>query len=222
VAPVDPIGDRRSGPSSPKWWQAYQSRLSTGYLELITAEAGASQVTYFNPLVVPGLLQTREYAEAITRATTLYPITDDDVQVHVDVRMRRQDNLLDASNAVQAVFVLEETSMRRPVGSRQTMHRQLDHLLSMMDHPAVTLFVIPFSSSVHPGIAGPFMLVRYPDVQLNDVLCFEGHQGSAVVRDRPDLAAAYEGLVDDLKAMGMSHDEAVRLIRSVREDARGR
>ena len=91
-----------------KWWNSYDGKLPNGYLELIAAEAEASNLCYFNPIVVPGLLQTQQYATAITAATMLTPVTSDEIAMYVDVRARRQRVVLDRAREKYSSF-----SMRR-------------------------------------------------------------------------------------------------------------
>jgi hypothetical protein len=191
-------------------------QLSTGYLELITAEAEASRIIHFHPVAVPGLLQTREYATAITSTTILHPVTDDEIEMQVDVRMQRQRDIFHGTKAVRTIFIVEEYSIRRPVGTRATMRTQLDHLVQMMEHPRVTIVVLPARFPPHPGIAGPFMLIRHSDPRTDDVLCLEGAMGNTVVRDRPDLRSGYAKLAERLIANGRSEDAARQAIWSLR------
>lgn len=207
-------------PESPSngWWRAYRTRLPEGYFELIAAEADASRILHFQPIVMPGLLQTSEYAHAITPTTSLKALTADDVATLVDVRMHRQREVLDGSRRTEMVFLLDETLLRRPVGAPSTMRRQLDHLLQVIDHPAITLVVIPFHGPPHPGMLGAFMLMQYADAGIGDVISFEGQLGNVVVRDRPDLTAAYGRLAERLAAAGWRGREAAQTIRRVRDD----
>lgn len=218
MATADPSDKSYSARSPLKWWHAYRNRLSASYLELIAAESSASRILHFHPMVVPGLLQTREYALAVTPATALQPVSDGKVEMLVDVRMRRQHHALHAARPAQLVFLLEETSIRRPVGSAKTVQGQLDHLLNLMDHPAVTIIVLPSHAPAHPGVAGPFMLMQYAETPADDVLCFEGPMGNVMVRDRPDFIAAYGRLAERLQASGLSGRETKRLIISARDD----
>lgn len=215
---VHPAGTRRSVLSPGKWWRGREKRISASYQELIAAEARASRILHFHPVVVPGLLQTREYATAITSATILKPATREEIEMYVEVRMRRQREILDGSGSARVVFLIEEISIRRPVGSGRTMRAQLDHLVSMMHHPAVTLVLLPFQAPPHPGLTGAFMLIQYAKAKAPDVLCLEGAMGNVVIRDRPDLIAAYARLADRLMATGLSGDAAAQAIRSTRDE----
>jgi hypothetical protein len=199
------------------WWHEYRDQLPTGYLELIAAEANARRIIHSHPIVVPGLLQTRDYATAVTSVTVLNPVSPDQAALLVDVRLRRQHEILTRSASVTATFFLDQTALRRRVGSPSTMRAQLTHLLAMLDHPAVTVLVVPFATDPHPGLLGPFMLMRAVD-GTGDVLCFEGQTGNILVRDRPDLMAGYVRLVERLAAISYTGDAVAELIRTARDD----
>jgi hypothetical protein len=198
------------------WWQSYDGLITAPYLELISAEADASRITHFHPIFVPGLLQTRSYATDITPATTLKTSSQDDVLARVEVRMRRQREVLHRPDPVQLTAVLDEAVLRRRVGSNSTMREQLDHLATMAEDTTTKLAVVPLDSGPHPALLGTFMLIEYDDPRLDAVLFFEGLSGDLIVRDRPELAAEYRRIADRLVDVGLRGEAAARLIRSVR------
>jgi hypothetical protein len=143
------------------------------------------------------LLQTADYATAVCPATSHKTLTDADVTTLVRVRMLRRRSALDGSRQKELVFLVDETALRRPVGSRATMRDQLERLLNVAEHPAVSLTVVPFQARPHAGHLGPFMLLHYGE-GLDDVLCFEWQLGNRLVRDQPGLTARYRTLSADL------------------------
>lgn len=198
------------------WWTPFQRVVPQNYFELIQAESNASRITHFHPIFVPGLLQTRAYATEITPATTLKPGAPDDIEALVEVRMRRQRELLHRPNPVRLTAILDETSLRRMVGTNATMREQLDHLLRLPEDGPVTLVVVPTAAGPHPGHLGAFMLIEYDDWRLDDVLCLEGHSGNVIIRDQPDLVAEYKRLAGRLVDMGLLNQAAKRLVQSAR------
>jgi hypothetical protein len=215
---LDPTVARRSVLSSDNWWEAYRHKLAGGYLELIAAEANASKIRYLNPIVVPGLLQTRDYATGVTSATMLHPTTSEEAELYVDIRMRRQADVFERSRVATLVFLIEEIAIRRRVGSGSVMREQIDHLIDVLDHPAVTLVVLPSDLPPHPGLAGSFTLIQHADPRIDDLLFFEGPMGNVIVRDRPDMCVAYGKLSDRLAWMGLSGRAAAGLLRSIRDE----
>jgi hypothetical protein len=198
------------------WWLSFGRHIPASYAELIVAESDAARVCTFNPLFIPGLLQTRDYATAITVATTLKDTPLDVSRARVEVRMRRQHEALDAKHAFEFVALLDETVFYRPVGTAATMCDQLDHLAEMVDHPSVTLVVIPREAGPHPGQLGTYMILEYEDARLDDLLFFEAAMGNVTVRDQPDVLVAYRELTDRLVHMGRSGDGARSLIATAR------
>jgi hypothetical protein len=207
-----------AGPVS-GWWKAYVETVPDGYLDLLAAEEDATRIVHFHPTFIPGLLQTESYAAAITPATTAKSMTAAEAENLVRVRMLRQQAALDGSPPKELVFLLDETALRRPVGSPIVMREQLDHLLVLADHPAVTLVVVPFQEQPHPGLLGAFILLQYASGP-EDVLCFEWQMGNILVRNEPALVRRYHSLADQLMSAGRSGRAAKQLISAARADIR--
>jgi hypothetical protein len=193
------------------WWKTYLELIPEGYLDLIAAEEDASRLVHFHSTFIPGLLQTERYATAICPATSLKALTDAEVSTLVRVRMLRQRSTMHASPAKTFVFLLDETSLRRPVGPPEIMREQLEHLLDIAEHPLVTLIVVPFRARPHAGHLGPFMLLQYGE-GLDDVLCFEWQLGNMVIRDQPDVTARYRTLAAGLIGLDTEGAQSKRLI----------
>jgi hypothetical protein len=198
------------------WWTPVQHSIPEPYLELIQAESDASRITHFHPIFIPGLLQTRAYATRLTSTTTLKEVSPDDIRILVEVRMRRQEELLHRPDPVRLTAILDETALRRPVGSDAIMREQLDHLMQLSQDGPVTLVVVPASAGPHPGHLGAFMLIEYDDWRA-DVLCFEGQSGNVVIRDQPDLVAGYKQLAGRLVDKGLRNHAVRRLVQSARQ-----
>jgi hypothetical protein len=188
--------------SKTRWWHEYRDRIPDGYLHLIATEADATRIVHFHPTFIPGLLQTREYADAISVSTHLSPVPPAFSELLVDVRMRRQRELFGMTDPVDATFILDESTILRPVGSADIMRRQLDHLINLLVHPHVTLILIPFDGPPHAGLgAGGFMLLK---ANGNETLFFEGPVGNVWydLHTRPDLVSQYSALADRLALRG--------------------
>jgi hypothetical protein len=178
------------------WWKTFSDTLHDGYFDLIGAEEDASRVVHFHHTFVPGLLQTEDYARAITKATTLKAISAGEVDVLVRVKKLRQRSAFQSDRPKELVFLVDEAALYRPIGGPHTMQTQLRHLLTVADNPSVKLVVLTFLKP-HPGHQGPFMVLQYGG-GLGDVLCFEWQMGNTVVRDQPKLAHLYKALADEL------------------------
>jgi hypothetical protein len=178
------------------WWKDFLEFVPEGYLDLVAAEEDAAQIVHFHPTLIPGLLQTEDYASAITPTTSLKSMTPADAALLVQVRMLRQRAAFDESHPKRLVFLVDETTLHRTVGGSSVMRVQVAHLLDMVEHPVVRLTVIS-RAQPHPGLLGSFMLMHYGG-GLPDILCFEWQLGNKVIRDQPDLVERYRQLADTL------------------------
>jgi transcriptional regulator with XRE-family HTH domain len=125
------------------------------------AEQHASVIRMWNPLLVPGLFQTADYARAIYEA---WRGVDGDRTIDADVtaRLERQ-SLLDRSLPPSVGVVIDETVLYREIGSAKVMHDQLLHLADMSERPRVTIQVLPADVGAHVGLLGAFLILGFPD-----------------------------------------------------------
>src|SRR5437870_9108184 len=130
------------------WWQLYGAVLTTGYVGL---EAAADAIHAYEALVVPGLLQTEDYARATIRAAR-HDIDESEVEKRVRIRIARQ-SLLTQDDPLDLWVILDEAVLHRPVGGPGVMRRQLDHLVMVSDLPNVAMQVLPFVAGGHAGMA---------------------------------------------------------------------
>lgn len=126
------------------WWHAYRDLLPPAYRDFISLESQACRVRTVETSVVPGLLQTPDYARAVTRAA-LGGLPDGQVDALVEVRIARQDVLRSAS-PLRLSAVLDEAVLRRPVGGPRVMAEQLRQLAAVAKLPHVRLQVLPFTA----------------------------------------------------------------------------
>ena len=135
----------------------------------------------------------------------------------VRVRMLRQQGVFHSDRSKQLVFLLDESVLRRPVGTAGTMGRQLQHLLGMAEHPMVSVTVLPFQAQPHPGFLGAFMVLQYGN-GLDDVICFETHMGNKLVRNSPDLVREYQTLSQRLASVDPNGERSRQAIASALSD----
>ena len=185
------------------WWQLYDLPYST-YIGL---EAEAESIcTYEN--VIPGLFQTRAYAEAINRGT-VPGLSEDVLEQRVDARMQRQE-MLRGHRPPEVRAVLDESALCRRVGGRDVMRGQFTRLLELAELPNVILQVIPFSSGAHPGtLAGPFIILGFAHNEDPDVVYVETNTDQY-----PGDVQRYEVLFDHLRAHAASVPQTLAMIRN--------
>jgi hypothetical protein len=155
------LAGRRRG-----WWNTVaHDALVDDALVYVELEDEATTVRTFKIDLVDGLLQTREYATAVIMANRPHG-SDALVRSQVDVRLRRQARLR-GEDPIHVEAILTEGALRVQVGGRETMRRQLDHLLRLTELPNVDLRVVPASTGAYPAMGTPFYLLSftgYPDV----------------------------------------------------------
>ncbi|MCF3168815.1 helix-turn-helix domain-containing protein [Streptomyces sp. CB04723] len=126
------------------WWDEYRGVLPPGFLDIAELEHHASYMRSLQPVTMPGLLQTPEYARAMFELA-LPRLPDEEMEARVEHRMRRAA-VLDREDPPEFAPIVHEAALRMRVGGRKVAHTQLEHLLESTDRPNVSLRVITFSS----------------------------------------------------------------------------
>ncbi|KAB2380503.1 helix-turn-helix domain-containing protein [Actinomadura montaniterrae] len=198
------------------WWAPYRHELAADFLRYLGYETGASVIRSFQPLLVPGLLQTEEYANAVTIELVSSPAERD---VVVEVRMQRQEEVFSRADPPQLMMVMDEAVLRRRVGGQVdsgVMPRQLRHILDVLERPNVSVEVIPFSKGAHFGMKGEFTILEFTDPRVNDVLFLEltGVWDVTVV-DRDPRITEYRAAYENLRQLAMPPEETGPFIEEI-------
>jgi hypothetical protein len=144
------------------WWHAYGDVIPGWFNVFVGLEEAATQLHTYEPELVPGLLQTADYARAIIRALSpdLDPI---EVERRVEFRLARQVLLTRTAAPLAMAVVLNEAVVRRPLADRTVMTGQCRRLAELSELPNVDLRILPFTVGFHPGVrTGPFVILRFP------------------------------------------------------------
>lgn len=195
------------------WWTDYREVTSQQYLTFLGYENSASVVQTFQPLLIPGLLQSEEYARAVLRAYG-GSATDKRVEEWVKLRLRRQEELLERSDPPEMAFVIDEAALHRWVGGREVMRRQLQRLKEESARDNVTIEVVPFSAGAHRGMQGPFVILEFADERDEDVLFLENARGDIVLREELEEIEPYRDTFAELRDLARTADPAT-MIESV-------
>jgi transcriptional regulator with XRE-family HTH domain len=142
------------------WWQR-QPGIPQQWRALIEAESKSVRILNYEPLVIPGLLQTSEYSAAIIEGAEP-SIASAELDNLVATRMARQ-TLLARASAPELVAVVYEVALRTPVGGTGVMKRQLQHLAAAAERPNIDLRVVPVNAGAHAGLRGPFVILEFAD-----------------------------------------------------------
>ncbi|MGC9496829.1 helix-turn-helix domain-containing protein [Streptomyces sp. WG7] len=191
------------------WWHAYRGVLPPTYRDFISLESQASAMRTLETTVVPGLLQTPEYARAVTRAA-VDGLPEERLDTLVEVRLARQD-VLRAQPPLELSAVLDESVLRREVGGPGVMSRQLARLVDAARLPHVRLQVLPFAAGAHIGVTGPFVIFSFSSTSDLDVVVLD-HLTSSLHLERKEDLEAYTEAFNTLLIHALSPEDSLDFI----------
>jgi transcriptional regulator with XRE-family HTH domain len=194
------------------WWHTYGRVLPPWFEAYVGLEAAAVRFRDFQSMVVPGLLQTEDYARAVLRAAP-DPGSAEDIDRQVALRMERQA-ILGQANPPYLWVVLTESVVRVHVGGPAVMRAQLRRLLDVAERSNVTLQVLPFSTAAHVHPISPFTILEFPDAGDPTVVYLEHLTGSLFLEAAEEIAR-YTVVFDQLRAEALGTAPSMDLIASV-------
>ncbi|MFJ2441235.1 helix-turn-helix domain-containing protein [Streptomyces sp. NPDC087658] len=195
------------------WWHVHGDAIPSWFSVYVGLEQAAASLRTFQTEIIPGLLQTAEYATELTRVAPHQ--APEEIQRLVDVRMRRQQ-LLSMVNPPDFWAVVHQSALMQVVGTRQLMMRQLEHVLAATELSNVTVQVLPHDAGAYP-FTGAFTMLGFPEQEDPDMVYREGLTDS-VYLELPTEVSLYTKAFDHLRALALSPQRSATLIRSVLED----
>ncbi|WP_019630472.1 helix-turn-helix domain-containing protein [Actinomadura atramentaria] len=202
--------------NTPGWWHQYGDVLAGWFETYLGLEEAASLLRGYELQFVPGLLQTEDYARAVIRLGFPDASEEEDVDPRVYLLRARQRRFTEPG-APTLWTVLDEGVLRRPLGGRAVMRRQIEHLLEMSELPNVTLQVVPFSAGGHAAAPGPFTILRFAEPGLSDVVFLE-QLTSALYLDKPSDVDTYMRAMNHLCITASRPDDTIAFLRDVLRD----
>jgi transcriptional regulator with XRE-family HTH domain len=196
------------------WWSKYGT-LPINYAMYVGLEGAATEVKNFELAVVPGLLQTENYARAVIAAA--WPDDEAEVSRRVELRMARQDCLTE-DPPLKFWAVVDEGVVRRRTGGDAVMYEQLNHLVKVGKLPNVTIQVLPFSEGHHPGTTGSFSVLEFPDGVHSPVAYVVSQAGDVYLEREDDLrrvTLTYTHLQTAALSAGKSRDLIAAIAREL-------
>jgi transcriptional regulator with XRE-family HTH domain len=197
------------------WFQQFGSRLPTQVRTLIDHENKAAQITEFEALMMPGLLQTDAYARALISRNANVP--SDEVEDRVAARAARRI-IFSRPYRPTCSFFIHEFVLRLQAESEEVMSDQLHNLLQMSVRPYINIQVIPAEVGVHAGMGGAFTLLEAPEYK--SVVYLEG-ETSGLFLEKPEEVAAYRNVIRELSSAALDEGESKELIATVAIDLYG-
>jgi transcriptional regulator with XRE-family HTH domain len=197
------------------WWEPFKDVLPSGLETFVGLESDARREQSFEPVIVPGLLQTAPYARAMyaidrTRGAEA-------TERLVAMRLERQRALTRNPSPLELHAILDEATLRRAVGGPAVMREQTEHLITMADLPHVTIQIIPLAVGAHAGMAGAFSLLAFDENAENTVVYIDSPAGNIYlekVRDVRQFTADFE----NLRQAACAPDASVTLMKNIAKD----
>jgi transcriptional regulator with XRE-family HTH domain len=206
------------------WWQAYGDAVPEWFDLYVGLEAAASRLFLYEQELVPGLLQTADYARTLIAAD--HPEEgDEEAERRVRLRMARQALVSRSIDPPALQVALNESVLRWPVGGSAIMAAQLDRLAAASDLPNVSLRVVPFSAGFHPGIlSGSFNILRFPlngnGADSEPPTVYADLYTGALYLDKPQEIERYSDTFTGIWRQALDEPSSKELIRQAAEELR--
>lgn len=196
----------------PGWWVSYGGVVPDWFRLFLGYESDASALRTYESELVPGLLQTPDYARAVALATKP-DSTPAELDRQVDLRRERQQRITgDDPPTMHAV--LNEAVLLRRVGGVEVMRGQLEHLVDLARLPHVTVQVLPFEAGAHPAMTAPFLMLGFAEEPGMDTVYLENGRGSLYLEKPADLAR-YGTMFDQLARLALDPTASGEAIATV-------
>jgi transcriptional regulator with XRE-family HTH domain len=190
------------------WWHSYSDVLSEGTDIWVGLETEAEAIRVYQIEVIPGLLQTREYASALLHAHYRLE-TSDEIERRVKLRMARQQLVIE-QNKSSIWAVLDEAVLRRRIGPPELMQSQYRRLLELSEGNNITIQILPLDTAVFTGVPGGFAIMRLPPPD-PEVVGIEYASG-VLYLERSEDVAVHAQLFDRLIATATGPEESLNFI----------
>jgi transcriptional regulator with XRE-family HTH domain len=209
----------REAQTSKGWWESYSQTLSPEYATLIGLEAEATATMSWAPLIVPGLLQTSDYAREVTNGLVegIAPISPAETRRRVEARLARQQ-VLTRDNPLQFSAILDESVLFRRFGDRTVMQSQIKRLLALSERANITLRILPLDGP-HPIGTGAFVLLQFDevhDVTHRDVVYLEHLTGGRYVEEEEE-SFTYRRTFARLSDLALDEAKSQKMIASAHD-----
>ncbi|MFE3741141.1 helix-turn-helix domain-containing protein [Streptomyces sp. NPDC059134] len=193
------------------WWLEHAAHLHADYLEHISLEDDATYIREWEPVLMPGLLQTPSYAEAVIAAGHDY-VTPELVEQLVKVRQGRQGKIEEGGAAYTAI--IWEPVIRHALVGDDIHQEQLTRTLEMAKRKNVTVQILPFTAGLKAGVTSAFASFSFDSEPAVQAVTLENLRGTSILEGADDLTA-YANMFDELRSTALAPEASAQLIRAV-------
>jgi len=212
----------RSARQQSAWWNAFRDVVPSGeYFDFLGYENDAATLNYYCSLILPGLLQTEDYAREVFETAASTELDETTIDRLVELRMARKEHVLDRDDPPQLNVVIDEASLHRVVGGPEVMSDQITSIAEVAQLDNVMIRVIPFGTGGHPGMNGPFEILEFADPADPPVVQFDAAPRDVTLRDNDEIAGMYRRIYAGLFDLAMEESESVELMNRIAADIGG-
>ncbi len=211
---VETLVSLASEDRQPGWWRQYAEVLPRWFEGYLSLESEAARLLAYESEVVPGLLQTEEYAAEILRHSPYTPLPDEAARA-AELRRARQVRLI-GHDPISLDVVINEGALRRAVGGPKVMYGQLSRLVETAELSNVELRVLLFEAGAHPGVDGSFTVLEFVDPSNPRIVYLDRMTDGEYLDGLRDVAA-YRHAHDRLRAAALSPSDSRKMINGLRE-----
>lgn len=187
------------------WWQQYREVFHSEFFTFLGLEASAAVVKQFQGLVMPGLLQSRDYISSLLSTGNNTPEQE---QRGLEVRMKRQQVISD--HGPEFFFIIDESVLYRTVGGTAVMRQQVTKLRELAEKPRMTIRIMPFSVGMHRAMKNSFQILEFSDDPDDYALLVDNTFRDHLMQVPSDEARTYVELFSDLEGMAMTKADTLR------------
>lgn len=188
------------------WWAPYKSVLPAWFDTYIGLESDACKLDKYETQLIPGLLQTEDYARAIITSGFL-DTARSDIERRVELRMQRQKR----QKPIAIHAVLDEAVLRRVVGSARVMRAQLERVHEAASDSNNRIQILPFSAGEHGAMGSGFSILSFPDVRYHNVVYVETCAGSLYLEEDAEIAL-YDKMIDRIRDLAVDRQRSLKMI----------
>lgn len=210
-ARIDELLELARDARKPMWWRQFQDALTPQEASYFDYEASATFIREFQPMLVPTLLRTEEYARALY--THSLQLLSDQVDQRIRIQFERQQ-LFERANPPELWAILDEAVLHRPIGGADTMRGQLLHLLDVMRQANIHLQILPFAVGATPALLGGFVFLELDDA---DELVLTETFDSLSITDYPERTARYLETFRQLERLALGPTDSASMLERMME-----
>ncbi|MGA6164754.1 helix-turn-helix domain-containing protein [Amycolatopsis magusensis] len=200
---VDQLVDMVKAGRKPAWWHQYRDVYPQQFINFIGLESSSIRIRQFQGLIVPGTLQTPEYAAAIMRA---YGSQESRIERGVEVRMQRREELL-RSGGPELSYIIDESALLRQVGNAGVMAGQVRQLMELSAYKQMHIQVMPFSAGPNSAMVSSFIVLELSEEQDDYAMMLETPDGNVLIEEPNEQTKRYMKFFTELRDKALSEDD---------------